>query len=193
MTSLFAAGWSSSVARRAHNPKVVGSNPTPATIEGPGRSHDLPGPLLFSGRRVKPPVWRELLLRCFGDATLAGRGAVRSIRHLRRMPTPFRHEPPRSAPPTTRSSHTGTATNAPLGSTTEPTRSTRPASASGSCAAITLWSRNPNRAMCPLGMWDRVRVSENRYSGIGIDVNVVRASVCATGLVGDPLHACLRN
>jgi hypothetical protein len=29
----FAAGWSSLVARRAHNPKVVGSNPTPATIE----------------------------------------------------------------------------------------------------------------------------------------------------------------
>jgi hypothetical protein len=28
----FAAGWSSSVARRAHNPKVVGSNPTPATM-----------------------------------------------------------------------------------------------------------------------------------------------------------------
>jgi len=27
------AGWSSLVARRAHNPKVVGSNPTPATIE----------------------------------------------------------------------------------------------------------------------------------------------------------------
>ena len=28
-----AAGWSSSVARRAHNPKVAGSNPAPATIE----------------------------------------------------------------------------------------------------------------------------------------------------------------
>ena len=28
---LFIAGWSSSVARRAHNPKAVGSNPTPAT------------------------------------------------------------------------------------------------------------------------------------------------------------------
>ena len=27
------AGWSSLVARRAHNPKVVGSNPTPATNE----------------------------------------------------------------------------------------------------------------------------------------------------------------
>jgi hypothetical protein len=30
------AGWSSSVARRAHNPKVAGSNPAPATKEGPG-------------------------------------------------------------------------------------------------------------------------------------------------------------
>ena len=28
---LVTAGWSSSVARRAHNPKVVGSNPAPAT------------------------------------------------------------------------------------------------------------------------------------------------------------------
>ena len=28
---LFIAGWSSSVARRAHNPKVRGSNPLPAT------------------------------------------------------------------------------------------------------------------------------------------------------------------
>ena len=28
----FIAGWSSLVARRAHNPKVVGSNPAPATI-----------------------------------------------------------------------------------------------------------------------------------------------------------------
>ena len=27
------AGWSSLVARRAHNPKAVGSNPTPATNE----------------------------------------------------------------------------------------------------------------------------------------------------------------
>ena len=28
---LYIAGWSSLVARRAHNPKVVGSNPSPAT------------------------------------------------------------------------------------------------------------------------------------------------------------------
>ena len=31
ITHLFDAGWSSLVARRAHNPKVVGSNPAPAT------------------------------------------------------------------------------------------------------------------------------------------------------------------
>ena len=28
---IYIAGWSSLVARRAHNPKVVGSNPAPAT------------------------------------------------------------------------------------------------------------------------------------------------------------------
>ncbi len=28
------AGWSSTAARRAHNPKVTGSNPVPATISG---------------------------------------------------------------------------------------------------------------------------------------------------------------
>ena len=31
-THYFDAGWSSPVARRAHNPKVAGSNPAPATI-----------------------------------------------------------------------------------------------------------------------------------------------------------------
>ena len=31
MRILIGAGWSSLVARRAHNPKVVGSNPAPAT------------------------------------------------------------------------------------------------------------------------------------------------------------------
>ncbi len=41
---LLAAGWSSLAARRAHNPKVAGSNPAPATnfprkfIEKPGAS-----------------------------------------------------------------------------------------------------------------------------------------------------------
>ena len=33
MAQLNIAGWSSSVARRAHNPKVVGSNPAPATTK----------------------------------------------------------------------------------------------------------------------------------------------------------------
>ena len=37
------AGWSSLEARRAHNPKVVGSNPTPATLcpgSSVGRAED---------------------------------------------------------------------------------------------------------------------------------------------------------
>ena len=37
------AGWSSLEARRAHNPKVVGSNPTPATqcpVSSVGRAED---------------------------------------------------------------------------------------------------------------------------------------------------------
>ena len=38
LKSSFAAGWSSLVARRAHNPKVAGSNPAPATLEKPRKS-----------------------------------------------------------------------------------------------------------------------------------------------------------
>src|SRR6476620_10726347 len=50
------AGWSSSVARRAHNPEVAGSNPAPATdrvsdTKGPERS----GPFVMSG----PKHWRD--------------------------------------------------------------------------------------------------------------------------------------
>src|SRR6266576_2856715 len=50
------AGWSSLVARRAHNPEVVGSNPTPATTnaERGMRNAELAGPgsLLRSNFRV---------------------------------------------------------------------------------------------------------------------------------------------
>ena len=42
-----AAGWSSLVARRAHNPKVAGSNPAPATNERPGQRPSERGPLVF--------------------------------------------------------------------------------------------------------------------------------------------------
>ncbi len=41
------AGWSSLVARRAHNPKVVGSNPAPATNYNENASLD--------GRGVEQP------------------------------------------------------------------------------------------------------------------------------------------
>ena len=45
------AGWSSLVARRAHNPKVVGSNPTPATKEAPCNAR---GFWLFRVRSIWP-------------------------------------------------------------------------------------------------------------------------------------------
>jgi hypothetical protein len=45
------AGWSSLVARRAHNPEVAGSNPAPATARaGPGRR------TCWAGRHVVPPL-----------------------------------------------------------------------------------------------------------------------------------------
>ena len=44
------AGWSSQVARRAHNPKVEGSNPSPATKESAGQSRcESTGSSCFSG------------------------------------------------------------------------------------------------------------------------------------------------
>jgi len=51
------AGWSSLVARRAHNPKVAGSNPAPA-IDGRKRRH---------GRRIHVWEWSRprLLARAF--------------------------------------------------------------------------------------------------------------------------------
>jgi hypothetical protein len=46
------AGWSSLVARRAHNPKVAGSNPAPAMEEGPGNQ----GLFSLEGSLLTPPV-----------------------------------------------------------------------------------------------------------------------------------------
>ena len=46
------AGWSSLVARWAHNPKVVGSNPTPATIENKGLTENRRSFFQFSGENL---------------------------------------------------------------------------------------------------------------------------------------------
>jgi hypothetical protein len=46
--SLIAAGWSSLVARRAHNPKVGGSNPPPATIKKARAYVNIVGPFLLA-------------------------------------------------------------------------------------------------------------------------------------------------
>ena len=39
VTAILIAGWSSLVARQAHNLKVVGSNPTPATLLNQFETH----------------------------------------------------------------------------------------------------------------------------------------------------------
>src|SRR5690242_19354227 len=64
------AGWSSLVARRAHNPEVVGSNPTPATI-GMRQSNSwrvraspeqIPGPLRDVSPILSACCWRHAYL-----------------------------------------------------------------------------------------------------------------------------------
>src|ERR1022692_4600977 len=63
ITRRSAAGWSSLVARRAHNPKVAGSNPAPATNESPGRRPS-PAEGLSSFRKLS--LHRSLVLASVG-------------------------------------------------------------------------------------------------------------------------------
>ena len=57
-----AAGWSSQVARWAHNPKVGGSNPPPATNKNkPGYSYDRLSPFLFPIASVLASIFVNLI------------------------------------------------------------------------------------------------------------------------------------
>ena len=56
------AGWSSPVARRAHNPKVVGSNPAPATISLEVSNLEASSFLVFLG--FSKDVQNGLILNC---------------------------------------------------------------------------------------------------------------------------------
>src|SRR3954449_6560241 len=58
------AGWSSQVARRAHNPEVAGSNPAPATFEGPGD-----GAFVFLEPSPRRPMTSVTRLRPFAGIT----------------------------------------------------------------------------------------------------------------------------
>ena len=49
------AGWSSPVARQAHNLKVVGSNPTPATKSKEKQALDFQGLFIFLPFQFDPP------------------------------------------------------------------------------------------------------------------------------------------
>src|SRR5215212_8145474 len=64
------AGWSSLVARRAHNPKVAGSNPAPATTPRPRRC----GVIIVSGRVVRTPYCSPE----FGTQVITGTRTIKS-------------------------------------------------------------------------------------------------------------------
>ena len=67
---MYIAEWSSSVARRAHNPEVAGSNPVSATIkETSFVYHDKRGFFLLSGQnagRIIEKRASERSIGCYG-------------------------------------------------------------------------------------------------------------------------------
>ncbi len=67
-----AAGWSSLVARRAHNPKVVGSNPTPATTKSLVSALSGQGLSRSRGRSESPQA-----TRAFGPKSTTGPSGTR--------------------------------------------------------------------------------------------------------------------
>jgi hypothetical protein len=70
------AGWSSLVARRAHNPKVVGSNPAPATNKQKrffrlSQCCEAKKPFLFVGGKVEPYLGSPIRPERIGGARAA--------------------------------------------------------------------------------------------------------------------------
>src|SRR5438552_16282547 len=79
------AGWSSPVARWAHNPKVAGSNPAPATnqVAELDRGWRRPPPSFLRKLSefrfaINPFVASATVVRVVGEGARAGRGAARS-------------------------------------------------------------------------------------------------------------------
>src|SRR5580658_2226875 len=75
--TIYDAGWSSLVARRAHNPEVVGSNPTPATN------------LIYEGRAQAPGLF------CFATYVTRIRQGLFRVRFVVRVGTQILHWHPR--------------------------------------------------------------------------------------------------
>ena len=76
------AGWSSPVARWAHNPKVAGSNPAPATNECDNAGDGISGVLYFSSAQsileaiqcIKGNAPVCLHVPCMAESGVLGRG-----------------------------------------------------------------------------------------------------------------------
>jgi hypothetical protein len=70
----FIAGWSSPVARQAHNLKVKGSNPFPATKFNPVNSMDWRG-FYFMGYGLKKKLGNQLATASLNHPLFSGRTA----------------------------------------------------------------------------------------------------------------------
>ena len=68
---MYIAGWSSQVARRAHNPEVVGSNPTPATRKSGQKGHNGIHGIYDEGAHIAQEAERRL-----GKAEVTGSNPV---------------------------------------------------------------------------------------------------------------------
>ena len=75
------AGWSSLVARRAHNPKVVGSNPAPATISPEVSNLEASSFLVFLGfsKDVQNGCSLTTRLICTDTLIILGSRSVRAF------------------------------------------------------------------------------------------------------------------
>ncbi len=97
------AGWSSLAARRAHNPKVVGSNPAPATRIQDGSSAQALGPFLFWYAARKTHEIKTAATKTPATKTCAIRAPARTpaTRAARQKPPPCLEGPTaaRAIPP----------------------------------------------------------------------------------------------
>ncbi len=92
------AGWSSLVARRAHNPKVIGSNPVPATKFSLDRSMPLSGNKACNrhlGFVLCAPVdagWSSLVARRAHNPKVIGSNPVPATKFMPRFFEAFYYE-----------------------------------------------------------------------------------------------------
>ena len=82
---MFNAGWSSLVARRAHNPKVVGSNPSPATKFQGAVHRELSLFLFLLQDRILRSITKAILCRLQNMITHCSQSNLLNLRQRKKM------------------------------------------------------------------------------------------------------------